>query len=174
MYSCRLLNRVGASNSQSIEEPGEVGSGELPLERLGEGLVVGLEGENPGGELVERGGIGRGEDLAFEDAEVDLDLVEPAGVDGQVDEAEGGMRALEPLDRGLTTVRGAVVDDPEHAPRRAVRLDAHDLLDQPPERLDAGLGLAAPEQPRPVDVPSGEVLERAAAVVLVLDPHDPA
>ena len=84
------------------------------------------------------------------------------------------MLALEPLDRGLTTVRGAVVDDPEHAPRRAVRLDAHDLADQPPERLDAGLGLAAPEQPGPVDVPGGEVLEGPAALVLELDPHDPA
>ena len=43
MYSCRLLNRAGASNSQSAKEPGEVGPGELPLERLGEDLVVILE-----------------------------------------------------------------------------------------------------------------------------------
>ena len=73
MYSCRLLNRADASSSQSAKEPGEVGPGELPLERLGEDLVVILEGEDPGGELVERPGIGRGEDLAFEDAEVDLE-----------------------------------------------------------------------------------------------------
>lgn len=139
-------NRAGASNSQSVNEPGEVGSYELPFERLGEDLMVGLEGEDPGGELVERDGIGPGEDLASEDAGVDLDLVEPARVDGQVDEAQGGMLALEPLDGGLTTVRGAVVDDPEHAPRRAARLAGHDLVDQPPERHDPGLGFAAPEE----------------------------
>ena len=111
MYSCRLLQRAAPSDSQSFDEPGEVGSSELPFERLGEDLVPVLEGEDPGGELIERGGGGRREDLALEDAEVDLDLVEPAGMDRQVDEAQGGMLALEPLDRGLPTVRGTVVDD---------------------------------------------------------------
>ncbi len=94
-------------------------------------------------------------------------------MDRHVDEAQGGMLALELLDRGLPTVRGTVVDDPEHAPRRGIRLDAHDLGHQPAEGLDAGLGLAAAEQPGPVDVPGGEILERPAALVLVLDPHGP-
>jgi hypothetical protein len=40
---------------------------------LGEDLVADLEGEDPSGEVVERGGVGRREDLALEDAEVDLD-----------------------------------------------------------------------------------------------------
>src|SRR3990170_3046244 len=132
MYSRRLRQRHHARR-EALEERVEIGSGELPLERPGEDLVVGPEGEDPGGELLERGRVGRREDLALEDAEVDLDLIEPRRVDRQVDEAQGGMLALEPLDRGLTTVRGAVVDDPEHAPGGAVRLDAHDLLDQPAE-----------------------------------------
>jgi hypothetical protein len=59
MYSCRLLQRAAASASQAFEELGEVGPGELPFERRGEGLVVGLEGEDPGGELLDRGGSGR-------------------------------------------------------------------------------------------------------------------
>jgi len=87
MYSRRLLKRAGASNSQS----GEVRSGKLPLERLGEDLVVGLEREDPGGELVERDSVGRGRTLRSRMLKVDLDLVEPAGGDGQVDEAQGGM-----------------------------------------------------------------------------------
>ena len=111
MYSRGLGQPAGVLGREAFEEPGEVGPGELPLEWLGQGLVADLEGEDPGGELVERGGSGRGEDLALEDAEVDLDLVEPAGVDRQMDEAQGGMLALEPLDRRLPPVRGTVVDD---------------------------------------------------------------
>ena len=53
---------------------------------------------------------------------VDLDLVEPAGVDGQVDEDQVAPAALEPVDRALAAVVGAVVDDPEDAPRGGVGL----------------------------------------------------
>ena len=42
-------------------------------------------------------------------------------------------------------MRRAVVDDPEDAPRRAIGLLRHDLLDQAVERRDAGRGLAAAE-----------------------------
>ena len=66
-------------------------------------------------------------------------------------------------------MRAAVVDDPEHAPGRRVGLGGHDLLDEPPERLDPGLGLDAVEQVGVVDVPGGEVGERAAAAVFELD-----
>jgi hypothetical protein len=57
--------------------------------------------------------------------------------------------------------------------RRAVRLGGHDLLDEPAEWLDPGRRFAAPEEPGPVDVPGGEILERPAALVLVLDPDGP-
>jgi hypothetical protein len=70
-------------------------------------------------------------------------------------------------------VGAAVIDHPKHPLRRRVRLDGHDLLHQASERLDPGGGLAAAEQPPPVDLPRGEIGQRAATVVLVLDPHDP-
>jgi len=73
MYSRRGSERSGVLLGQSREELGEIGSRVAPLERLGEDLVVGLEGEDARLELVERGGIGRCEDLALQDAEVDLD-----------------------------------------------------------------------------------------------------
>jgi len=43
------------------------------------------------------------------------------------------------------------------------------LLDQPAERLDPGLRLDTVEQVGVVDVPGGEVGERAVAAVLELD-----
>src|SRR5450759_1102184 len=94
MYSRRLRQLVGTSRRQAVEEPGQIGSGELPLERPGEVLVAVLEGEDPGSELLERGGVGRGEDLALEDAEVDLDLVEPARVDREMDGHEARIVSL--------------------------------------------------------------------------------
>ena len=51
------------------------------------------------------------EQLALDDRVVDLDLVEPAGVDWQVDEGQGGPAALKALDRRLPAVVGAVVND---------------------------------------------------------------
>ena len=65
----------------------------------------------------------------------------------------------------------AVVDDPEHPPGRGVRLGGHDLFDQPAERLDAGGGLGPAEQLGPVHVVGGQIGQRPAPFVLVLDAH---
>src|SRR5450759_2079623 len=89
--------------------------------RCGENLVASLEGEDPGGELLERGGIGRGEDLALEDAEVDLDLVEPAGVDREMDGHEPWVRFGETRDGGPAVMRAAVIEQTCHRPRLARR-----------------------------------------------------
>ena len=53
----------------------------------------------------------------------------------------------------------------------AVGLGGHDLLDEAAERHDPGLLLTAADQLAAVDVPSGQVAQRAAAVVVVLDAH---
>jgi len=66
-------------------------------------------------------------------------------------------------------VRGAVVDDHEHALGLAVGLDRHELLNERVERDDpVGRG-AAIEQLRAPGIPGGEVAQRVLAFVLVLD-----
>ena len=90
-------------------------------------------------------------------------------MDWQVDEDQGGPAALEALDRRLPAVVGAVVDDPEHPPRGGVGLFGHDLPDEPVERGDAALSLAAPDHLAAAYLPGVEVGERAHALVLVLD-----
>lgn len=47
IYSRRIQQPAGFLERQTLEEPGEVGSGELPLEWLGEMLVAVLEREDP-------------------------------------------------------------------------------------------------------------------------------
>ena len=71
----------------------EVGAGELPLERLGDLLVAAAEREELLFERVEVGEVVGGQDFALDDREVDLGLVEPAGVDRGVDEDQV-LRAL--------------------------------------------------------------------------------
>jgi len=50
------------------------------------------------------------------------------------------------------------------------RLSGHDLLNQPAERFDPALGLAAADHPATPHIPRGEVGQRAVALVGVLDP----
>lgn len=84
MYSGRHGPLVDMLRSQAFEELREVGSGELPFEGFGENFGASLEGEDVGGELVERSDVWRREDFTLEDREIDLDLIQPAGVDGKI------------------------------------------------------------------------------------------
>jgi len=62
--------------------------------------------------LLDLGQVGEvvgGQHLALHDGEIDLDLVEPGGVDRQVDQGEVGPCALQSVDRGSAAVGGAVV-----------------------------------------------------------------
>ena len=120
-------------------------------------------------EVVEVGEVVGREDFALDDREVDLGLVEPAGVDRGVDEDQVRPCALEAVDRCLAAVRGAVVDDHEHALGFAVGLDAQELFEERVEGDDSVLGCAAIEALRAPGVPGGEVAECSFAFVLMLD-----
>src|SRR6266542_195938 len=147
----------------------QVGAGELPVDCPGAVSHRGFEVEDARRQLGERGRDSRGEDLALEDREVDLDLIDPAGVDGRVDQEEVGVAGTDALDRLLALVGGAVVDDQEDPSGGAVEVDRHDLVDQAHEGLDAGLELDATEGDAQSDVPGGEVLDGAGPRVVALD-----
>ena len=87
------------------EEPVEVVPGELPFKGRGDLLVAAPERQQVRFESVEVGEVVGRQRLALDDAEVDLGLVEPAGVDRGVDEHERGPGALEAVDRALAAVR---------------------------------------------------------------------
>ncbi len=83
--------------SDPLEELVEVVSGEAPVEWSGDGIVAVLEGGQALGDLVGVGEVVGVDDLALHDGEVDLALVEPGGVAGQVglrDASEGLMRTV--------------------------------------------------------------------------------
>ena len=143
----------------------ELVAGERPLQRPRDVAVVLAEVHQATSEFLQRAEVVGCQRLALDDREEQLGLVEPGGVDGQVDQLGVDVCLVHPRDRGLAGVRAAVVDDPEHPPGRAVGLDGHDLLDEAAERDDPGRLLDAIKQTGVMHVPCGEVGQRAAAVV---------
>ena len=69
---------------EAFEQGGEVVAGEVPLEGFGDLVLVALEDVEGARDLWEVGEVVGLEHLALNDREEDLDLVEPAGVHGQV------------------------------------------------------------------------------------------
>ena len=93
----------------------EVSACKLPLERRSDLLVVFLEAQESSFDRCERGEVIRGEHLALDDGEIDLDLVEPAGMHRSVDRDHVAESGLQTTDARAATVRRAVVHDPEDA-----------------------------------------------------------
>src|SRR6266516_1673037 len=133
----------------------EVGAGELPAERPGDGVVASLERGEELADLVQAGEVVWCEGFALEDGEVDFCLVQPGCVGGQVDQVRVRPGAGHPLDRGGTAVRGPVVHYPEHPACAGIRFAGHDLLHQPGERCDASRVLAPAGYLPALDVPGG-------------------
>ena len=111
----RILGGGFEGGAAFLQEAGEVLAGEAPLEGRCDSLPVVLKVEKALGECVEGGEIIGGEDFSLDDREVDFDLVEPAGMNGTVDQDQARILLLEALNGGETAMRRAVVDDPEHA-----------------------------------------------------------
>src|SRR6266516_4239557 len=70
----------------AVKQVVEVGAGEVPAERPGDGVVAGFERGEAVADLAEVGEVVGCEGVALEDGEVDLGLVQPGCVGGQVDQ----------------------------------------------------------------------------------------
>ena len=97
---------------------------------------------------------------------MDLDLVEPTGVDGTMNNHQVGIFGLQPSGCLGTAMRRAVVDDPENPTSPAIGPLSHHLIDQPVKGSDSILGFAAAEEFGTVYVQTGP---RAQPLVFVLD-----
>lgn len=146
---------------------------ELPFEGIGDLFEVAFEVLEAPFDLFEVVEVVGGEHLALDDGEVDLDLVEPAGVNWGVDDMCVGPLPPEAVDAGLPAVDGGVVQDPEDAPGAVVGGSGHHVADEAVEVDDAGAWRAGAEDLGAAHVPRGDVGERAAPFVLVFDAKGP-
>ena len=117
--------------------------------------------------------IGR-QDFSLDDGEIDFDLIQPAGVNGSMNEYQVGIPSLKPSDGSWSAMHRAVVDNPEHSAGLLIRPLFHDLVDETVKSHLSVFGFAATEEFRPVDVQGGEIGPSPQPFVFVLDFHRPA
>ena len=148
----------------------QIAAREGPFKGTGSPRIVGLERQQTLFEFGQRREIIGREDLALDNRKVDLNLVEPTGVDGSVD--ENGVRPLgaKAVDGFLPAMSGAVVHDPEDAACGLVGLLAHDFAHETPHGGQTVLGFTTSKDLGAVDVPGGQVDPGALAKILVLNP----
>src|SRR3990172_5180252 len=106
--------RLSGGGVELVEDVGEVVARKLPAEGAGDGFVSALKRKESLWDFAQIGEVVGRENLPLHDRKVDLDLVEPAGVDGQMHQDEFGVVPVsvsQPLDGTLPAVGGPVVDD---------------------------------------------------------------
>jgi len=120
VFSCGDSEFLGLRGGPASHEAIEISARELPLEGLGDPLIVSLETKDTGSDGVLGREVGRSERFALENGEVDLDLIQPTGVCRQMHEGEVVELALEAVHGAPASVDRAAIHDPEHT-RRAER-----------------------------------------------------
>jgi len=98
----------------------KIATREGPFERLRGSLIAVLESHQTPPERTEVREVARCAQLTLDDGEVDLDLVQPAGVDRRMN--QNGIRPFgsEAVSRPRPTVGGAIVGDNEHTARGTI------------------------------------------------------
>ena len=106
-----------------------------------------------------RGHVGkviRSQALALDDGAVDCDLIEPTGVDGCLDQNETRIALPQPLLRGGTAMRRAVVHDPKQPFPRPLGFLGQHRLDQPAQGCNTGPRFTPAQAISPAYVPGGQ------------------
>ena len=97
-----LLKRGGSV--QSGQQRPEVSTSEGPLKRRRDALVMALELGQAFGDLIAFAEVVGCENLPLDNGEVDLDLVQPACVNGRVNGHEARVLLLQSFDRACAAV----------------------------------------------------------------------
>jgi hypothetical protein len=154
-----------------LQESLEIAASEGPLKWRCSPLVVRLEGKQALLEFGQGRKVVGGEDLSLNDGEVDLDLVEPTGVDGGVDEYGVGPLGAQPVNGLVATMGGAIVHNPEDATSGLVGFLAHDFTDQAIGRGNPVLDCTTSKESGTMNIPGGQVSPRTLTKILVLHAH---
>jgi len=130
---------------------------------------VALEGQETLFEIGQRGEIVRRENFSLNDREIDLDLIEPTGMDGSVDEDHIRPLVAQTFDSLLAAMSRTVVHDAKDTAGGFVGLLAHDFADEPVHRGDAAVDFAAAKNLGAMDIPGCQVGPGSFTEVLMLN-----
>ena len=117
-------------------------------------LIVALEGKEPLFEFGQRREIVGREDLPLHYGKIDLNLIEPTGMDRSVDEDGIGPFVAQTVGGFLAAMSGAVVHNPKDAVSGLVGLLVHDFADEAIHRSDSVFDFTTTENLGPMDIPS--------------------
>jgi len=166
-----FLGRLGHGAVQLVKPRSEMLSCEPPLERLGNGLVMTLEGQQALCQLLQGREIVGRQGLSLEDREIDFDLIKPTGVNGPMNECQVGILGPQPSGCPGAPMRRAVVDDPESPASLTVGPLSHHLMHETIKGRLSTFGFAATEEFGTVDVQGGQIGPGPESLVFVLNFH---
>jgi len=119
----------------------------------------------------ERGKVIEREHLSLDDREIDLNLIDPTGMNRGMHQKSVGLAGSDAIDCLLTTMSRAVIHDPKDALSGFVGFAAHDLSDEAIGGSNATLLFTVSEELGTVDVPSCQIGPSTLPEILVFNPH---
>src|SRR5215469_2628742 len=121
--------------------------------------------------MGKRGEIVGREHFSLDDGEIDLNLIDPAGMDWGMHQKSIGPAGSDTIDGLLAAMRRAVIHDPKDALGGFIRFTPHNLSNEPIGGSNAALFFAASEDLGSMDVPSCQIGPSTLAEILALNPH---
>jgi len=121
--------------------------------------------------MGKRGKIVGREHFSLDDGEIDLNLIDPAGMDRGMHQKSIGPAGSDTIDCLLAAMSRAVIHDPKDALGGFIRFTPHNLNDEPTGGSNATLFFAVSEDFGSMDVPSCQIGPSTLAEILVLNPH---
>ena len=122
----------------------------------------------------ERGKIVGSEYFSLDDGEVDLNLIDPTGMNRGMDQKGVGPASSDAIDGFLPAMRRAVIHDPEDTLGGSIGFAAHDRGDETIGGRNTTLLFTMSKELGTMDIPSCQISPSTLPEILVLNPHGAA
>ena len=151
----------------------EISAGKFPFEGFGDRFVPLLEVHDLSLKRRQIGTFIGHQRLSLQNGKVDLNLVEPTGMDRRMNQNRVWIPTPQAIDGRCAAMGRTIVRHPEDTSRRAVRLLAHYQIHYTMKRFDPRGRFAAAKQLRPLNIPGRNIRQRTTAFVLMFDSSQP-
>ena len=121
--------------------------------------------------MGKRGKIVGREHLSLDDREIDLNLIDPTGMNRGMYQKSVGPAGSDAIDCLLAAMSRAVIHDPKDTLGGFIRFTAHNRSDEPIGGSNATVFFAVSEDLGSMDVPSCQIGPSTLTEILMLNPH---
>ena len=156
-------------SSEFLHKRGQIRPCEFPVKRFSNRFISALKSQQTIFHSIKRVEMIGCEDLALNDREVNFDLVEPTGMNRQMDGKHVRPSLLQPLDTAISAMGRGIIDDEKDPFGILIRCLVHNLCQEPIEGCNARFGLTSSKQFSAMHIPSCKISQRTFAFIFVLD-----